>query len=269
MESHTLMKYYTRDSMLPFEEDMTTEFKGHRNLVRNEVPSWAQQNNSEKGSRRHISRNLNAFLNSGGGGIIYLGVTDDGKVHGFSMTCQQRDHFRQNLENLMKNYKPPVLPHQYSVHFTPVLNSKHQPDEIRSILRYISSEKLVESDKEKQHTFNSSSYCWCDKEAASVYNLGKVIYSFVIEVTVKAWDPYDMRNISIGGCKKLRIQPYYADEEGKVFFRIHASCVEYSLHSIMQTTKLEVKDLYEAELSRLQKEIHLREEKLKVLQSNS
>jgi hypothetical protein len=50
------MKYYTADTVLPYEEDMKTEFKGHRNLVKDEVPSWAREHNSEKASRKPISR---------------------------------------------------------------------------------------------------------------------------------------------------------------------------------------------------------------------
>ena len=38
------------------------------------------------------NRNLNAFLNSGEGGTAYLGVVDDGKVHGINMTRLQVGH---------------------------------------------------------------------------------------------------------------------------------------------------------------------------------
>ena len=37
-------------------------------------------------------RNLNAFLNSGEGGTVYLGVVDDGKIHGINMTRLQVPH---------------------------------------------------------------------------------------------------------------------------------------------------------------------------------
>jgi hypothetical protein len=55
---------------------------------------------------------------------------------------------------------------------------------------------------------------------------GKTVQNFVIEVSVKPWDPYDQRNPTVGGSDVLKIQPYYEDEEGKVYFRQQASCVQ-------------------------------------------
>ena len=49
-------KFFIWNSILPAEEDMTTEFKGHRNLVRLEVPPYATEQKTEKASRKHTSR---------------------------------------------------------------------------------------------------------------------------------------------------------------------------------------------------------------------
>ena len=55
---------------------------------------------------------------------------------------------------------------------------------------------------------------------------GKTSPDFVVEVIIKPWDPYDPRNPCVGQDEHVRIQPYYADEEGNVFFRRQASIVQ-------------------------------------------
>jgi hypothetical protein len=37
----------------------------------------------------------------------------------------------------MSKYKPPVLPHQYEVHFTPIMDPKYSQEEIKAILHFI------------------------------------------------------------------------------------------------------------------------------------
>lgn len=48
--------YYEKLSKLPCEEDMTHEFKGHRNFCIEELPKWALASKTEKASRKPISR---------------------------------------------------------------------------------------------------------------------------------------------------------------------------------------------------------------------
>jgi hypothetical protein len=99
-----VVRYYVRHSVVPFEEDVHHEFKGHRDLAVDEMP---------RGACRHaVSRTLDSFLNTGGGATVYLGVTDNGTVHGLKMTRLQRDHVIDNLQDLFSRYTPPVLPHR-------------------------------------------------------------------------------------------------------------------------------------------------------------
>lgn len=53
-----LLRYYIRDSVVPFEEDMYHEFKGHRNLSVEELPPWTKESSDgrERASRRAVSR---------------------------------------------------------------------------------------------------------------------------------------------------------------------------------------------------------------------
>lgn len=70
-------------------EDAYTEFKAHRNFSIEEIPSWAVVRGTNKPSCRPVSRTVNAFLNTGNGGKIFLGIADDGGVEGLALTFAQ------------------------------------------------------------------------------------------------------------------------------------------------------------------------------------
>lgn len=50
------MRYYVRGNIVPFEEDMYHEFKGHRSISVEELPPWTHEKHDEKASRRAVSR---------------------------------------------------------------------------------------------------------------------------------------------------------------------------------------------------------------------
>ncbi|KAK7507560.1 hypothetical protein BaRGS_00001495 [Batillaria attramentaria] len=250
-----VMKYYVRGSTLPFEEDMTHEFKGHRNLSVQELPSWTKESSNEKASRKAISRNLNAFLNTGLGGTVYIGVVDSGRVHGLKMTRLQKEHFVGALNDVMARYSPPVAPHRYKVRFVPVVDSDSSREDILQLCSFDSSQCASASESSRKHVFQTPTYCWCDKEAVAQYNCGIVAPDYVVEVVVKPWKPDDSRNQGEG--ELINIHPLHSDEEGKIYFRRQASLVQYSVNSIAQMTRQEVKEQCEAEIERLKAEIAL------------
>ena len=49
-------RYYIHGAVVPFEEDMFHEFKGHRNLSVEELPPWTQETKVDRASRRAVSR---------------------------------------------------------------------------------------------------------------------------------------------------------------------------------------------------------------------
>ncbi|XP_076455854.1 schlafen-like protein 2 isoform X2 [Babylonia areolata] len=219
-------KYYTKGDILPFEEDNRNEFKGHLNLCKEEIPVWAKGKKTERSTRKPISRNLNAFLNSGTGGMVFLGVVDDGKILGFMMTVLQRDHFVKALDDVFSRYKPKVNPHQYSVHFTPVFNKATSTEEIGERLVRIEREEMPAMYKGREHILRDSNFCWCDKDSVANLNLtSSEGQEYVVEVVIHPWDPSDPRNPSVGQ-GALKFQPYYSDEDGRVYFRRQASVVQ-------------------------------------------
>jgi len=178
------IKTYTRDEIVPFEEDLRHEFKGHRTISReNRImikPGMDGQSGSigeYSSTRQHWSKYLCGMLNSPAGGTLYGGIQDDGRVAGFMMSQYQQDHVIIQLEDVFERYSPPVCKDQYSVRFVPVVEpgEEHIPDP-------------VESDPELKamdHFIQTCSRCWCDEEAAASHSFGVFLPFYIIEVEVK------------------------------------------------------------------------------------
>lgn len=61
-----------------------------------------------------------AFLNSGGGSLL-VGVRDDGVVCGVHFSHKEEDETRLQVDWIVNNFDPPLLPRNYSLHFLPVV----------------------------------------------------------------------------------------------------------------------------------------------------
>lgn len=84
-----MLDFFVYQTRLDFKEDAYNEFKAHRNFAIEEIPPWARIPNTNKPSCRPISRTVSAFLNTGNGGRIFLGITDVGEVEGLQLTPTQ------------------------------------------------------------------------------------------------------------------------------------------------------------------------------------
>lgn len=49
-----------------------------------------------------------AMLSSGIGGVIYLGVVDDGRVTGLRLTQDQCDHVQMSVIDTLKRFQPSI-----------------------------------------------------------------------------------------------------------------------------------------------------------------
>ncbi|KAI8509265.1 hypothetical protein Bbelb_131130 [Branchiostoma belcheri] len=79
------------------------------------------QTSIDKISITVIGRITCAFLNSGRGGTLYLGIRSDYTVHGIEITRHERDEFRLGIDRLMTRMVPPVKHDKYQVVFHPVV----------------------------------------------------------------------------------------------------------------------------------------------------
>lgn len=247
-------RYYIRGETVPFEEDMVHEFKGHRNLAVEELPPWTQESKTEKASRKAASRTINAFLNTGKGGTVYLGIIDSGVIRGIQLTQYQKDHIVGSLDDLLSRYCPPVKSHRYKVKFVPVVDDEAQGEALLQQGNLDASSSSSYSERLRPHLFQSFNYCWCDKEAVARYNAGILPTDYIIEIQLKKWNAKDPRNDD--GCgTMINLHPIHEDEEGNCYFRRQASVVKYTMTEIAQLTKQEAKEECLREIESLKQEI--------------
>ncbi|XP_048752200.2 uncharacterized protein LOC125663844 [Ostrea edulis] len=258
-----LLQYYIRDSVVPFEEDMYHEFKGHRNLSVEELPPWTKETNKDRASRRAVSRALNGFINTGKGGTTYLGIIDSGCVRGLTLTQYQKDHVVGSLDDLMSRYTPHVAPHRYKVKFVPVVQEDCTEEE--RYLQCVSDlgEGYGLEERKRPHHFRTHLYCWCDKESFSQYSCGTLATDYVVEITIKPWDPSDPRNADVSCGTLVSMHPFHADEEGMVYFRRQASLIQYSMIEVAHLTRQETEKQCQLEVLRLENEIKELQKKLR------
>ncbi|XP_074645719.1 schlafen-like protein 2 [Tubulanus polymorphus] len=251
-----IKKYYVSNTVVPFEEDATHEFKGHKNFTSEEVPPWAFQTGTDRPSRQPVSKAINGFLNSGIGGTVYLGIVDDGSVKGMVLTQYQMDHIVASVDDLMSRYSPPVQSHRYKIKFVPCVSKNATDDEI-AIQSSFDQRKTVDPKlRLRPHRLGlrSRDYCWCDKDCQARTNHNKWLPEYVIEIIIKQWDPTDPRNQDLVS-SSLKLCPVHEDECGRVNFRRQASNIAYTREEIFTLTQQEAASHWHDEIKRLRKEV--------------
>ncbi|GAB1600225.1 uncharacterized protein LOC115224808 [Argonauta hians] len=254
MEISDDMNFYWENEMLPFEEDFCHEFKCHRDLAVEDLPPWTQENPNV--TRRSVSRSLNAFLNTGQGGTVYLGVSDGGRIKGFFLTLFQRDHISVNLDNLMKRYKPEVDVSRYSIQFVPVISRSILPAEADLMCHQINQDNTTFSteDRLRNHLCQSYARCWCDVLAKKLLSRKpNAIPKFVIKIHIKAWDSSTMLWNNI--LPEVNLHPMHTNEEGLVFMRTLAGVKPCDDQDIVNITMKDMKDIYQMRIEKIKRKI--------------
>merc|ERR1711962_295871 len=245
-------RFYIKKSLVSIEEDEYNEFKGHRSISIEELPPWCFQPNSDRRTRKPVSRTLNAFLNSGRGGTLYLGIIDEGVVKGFYLTEYQKDHVRVAIKDVFSRYQPKVDDDKYEVNFVPVLE-KHES--IEDVVSQISEEQKSHSveDQVKSHLLRTYDFCWCDQNLAERIDSDKRPRDYIIEIKIQRQKT--SFNYFSDGSFKADLPITYMGEEGKCFFRTSASCKEYSLQSCKELAVQQLKDIYTPIIKALRRDL--------------
>jgi len=178
---------FIRGSVVPFEEDLLHEFKGHRTIsIQDRLPVGVKPHH--KGSpgglvntRQQWSKYICGMINSGLGGVLYGGIFDNGEVNGFMMSQYQRVHVALQLQEVLQRFQPPVPPELVSVQFVPIQETFDQGV-------HLEDEEKIMSDQLSQlpHKVRSYHRCWCDQEASATVMRGLLLPCYVIEVLVEA-----------------------------------------------------------------------------------
>lgn len=209
---------YLRHSKIPLEEDLTHEFKGHRDLSKLDLNdnkyklcggTWWRK---ETRFRSPLSKSICAMLNTGLKSTLYLGVTDAGIVEGFMMSLYQRDHFQLSLRDLLSKFNPPCPDHVIKITFVPILDE----DEDGIVL----PEPIgLDTQRSLEHTIHGHAYCWCDCLTLSAFGNGVLHRFYVIELSINKWDQNDPRNTGLINQDVCDQRPIFANEFGKIYIR--------------------------------------------------
>ncbi|XP_042880078.1 uncharacterized protein LOC122258315 [Penaeus japonicus] len=180
-------RYYVLGQQMNVEEDLCHEFKGHRSISIHDIHNLClNSNGTTDRTRNAVSIAISAMLNSGHGGTIYLGVSDDGLVKGVGLTRYQRDHVEVSLRWTLSKYTPPVPESRYYVNFVPVASSKTTQGSFK-----LQEERVDEQRRRQAHHVAQPNYCWCDMDASALRALGRLPLLFVVEVHIRPWNPHN------------------------------------------------------------------------------
>ena len=225
-------QYYILGGNIPWEEDETHEFKGHRTLSVEELDPRLED--SGKPSRGTISKALCGFLNAGKGGTIYMGVTNQGTIQGIHLTQDQKDHFEVALGDLLQRYTPPVPKECVSVAFIPVLDDEDQMESYRD------PHPILSVKPKRGHLIRTWKYCWCDGSAKDmVSKLGILPPNYIIELNVKK--PFLSINRYNTCHLKLPYQQLYTEETGTCYYRLFTSVISLTNREIDNVTRCQVR----------------------------
>jgi len=244
------VRYYRQNMRLKVDEDVTHEFKGHMNLSVDEVPQRCVDPGNERPSRQPISKCINGFLNSGKGGIIYLGVDDSRIVKGILLNQYKMDHVEASLRDLMSRYSPPVEPHRISLYFVPVVSQS--AENIQSMITFDPSKVADPAMRSMKHVLRTHTYCWCDKELMAENDAGICMPEYIIEIHVHKWNPKDKRNRH--GVGQLKTYPIHEDENGNVYMRRDSSVIQCTADDLKGIATNTVMTYYKEIIDRLKKE---------------
>ncbi|XP_039676769.1 schlafen-like protein 1 [Perca fluviatilis] len=89
------------------------------NETRNIEFKLGRGNYMEKNFSKQVLKYGCAFLNSGGGSLL-VGVQDNGVVCGVFFDHKKEDQTRLQVDEKIKQFNPPLFPHNYSLRFLPV-----------------------------------------------------------------------------------------------------------------------------------------------------
>lgn len=241
-------RYYIKGKKLSIDENIFHEFKGHRDMTIKDLSpnTFSVEGDKMKMSRQPISRTLCSFLNTGIGGIIYIGILDNGKVTGINLTEFQKDHMNLALKSVVSQFSPPVYDYQYRIEFVPVVLKETEVE------KALKSTKFRANDvrRLKCHVIETPHFCWCDNDAVFQVNSGILPPEYVVEIHIKPLDDDDP-NRKLLLPTKMYLHPIYQNEEGLCFVRFQGSIIKYTLEQIKEMTSQEVSAYYEQRIKNL------------------
>ena len=110
-----------------------------------------------------IEKYVCSFLNSKGG-TLYLGITDDGTVHGIKLTRRNLDEISVAFDRKLKNFTPPIRADQYCIKAN-FVKDRRSNSSIRDL--YIMEIEIKQGDPSDLY-FTDMKECFIRKQASSI-----------------------------------------------------------------------------------------------------
>jgi hypothetical protein len=133
--------FYQHDIFL-VDEDDDVEFKGHLAFSYEQLPVKAKRLQT----KRHISSVANGMLNNEKGGIILMGVHDDKRTKGFTLSRAQQQHSVLSIVDTFNRFTPPVPKHFYDITFIEIIDGREPQLPPVNL----------------QHQLRTEDPCWCN-----------------------------------------------------------------------------------------------------------
>ena len=192
--------FYRHDVFL-VDEDDDVEFKGHLAFSYEQLPVKAKRLQT----KRHISSVANGMLNNEKGGIILMGVHDDKRIEGFTLSRAQQQHIVLSIVDTFNRFTPPVPKHFYDISFIEIIDGKEPKDPLMKTLQ-LPPVKL-------QHQLRTEDPCWCDRQVRDLRNFFTDFQGrrWIVELTIKK------RNLSDKCTSRFLQSTTWGDPEHKLF----------------------------------------------------
>jgi len=107
---------FTLNQITPIEEKKNIECKGVKDIRNRDVFSEIVD---------YAKENINSFVN-GDGGILYIGIENNGLVTGVNLDRDARDEIRRRISQTVKNFYPPLETSACKIDLVPIYSDKHE-----------------------------------------------------------------------------------------------------------------------------------------------
>jgi hypothetical protein len=192
--------FYRHDVFL-VDEDDDVEFKGHLAFSYEQLPVKAKRLQTE----RHISSVANGMLNNEKGGIILMGVHDDKRIEGFTLSRAQQQHIVLSIVDTFNRFTLPVPKHFYDISFIKIINGKEPKEPLMKTLQL--------PPVNLQHQLRTEDPCWCNRQVRDLRNFFTDFQGrrWIVELTIKK------RNLSDKHTSRFLQSATWGDLEHKLF----------------------------------------------------
>nr|XP_039251632.1 uncharacterized protein LOC120329081 [Styela clava] len=248
MEEHR--HYFMYGSKLKFDEDSTLEFKGHRLISHADISNPKSFNKKQTNqtklprTRQAVSRCLCAFLNTGSGGDVYLGVNDEGRVIALKLSLRQMDHLLLQIVQVFDSFNPPVPNYMWWLAFIPVVTSRSEVHERLDLIQEWRSLKYDDVKRSVAHRFPSHGLCWCD-----VTQHTEMSHQYVVRIHLKSSKMKKSEN------NRLCLPTIYQCDNGKAYFRNCASVLGHTPQQVVRHTRDCIEYHYQPIVDKLKEEL--------------